>query len=273
MPNGRPPRFVRLGRGLQADFSWWRRFWREYNGVSMCLEDLWQQAEDLQLWTDASLEGFGAFFVTPDGPQYVGGKWEDYGVDVSLFGTKPCGVDDDLRFHTSELELLAIAIALTTWGEYLSQRRFVMKCDNSSAERTVNTGRARDPGLMVGMREVFFASAKHSFDVRCEHIDTKKNVAADALSRDDEETFFEFVEEKFGFGREELERVESKLDVGEMLRKIRRARRAVARAAGSKASSDVQAEIKSQPDAECTASSDEECHGEPANRSRGNQYE
>ena len=54
-------------------------------------------------------------------------------------------------------------------------------------------------------------------------------MAADALSRDDEETFFAFVAEKHGFAREELTRVESKLDVAAMLQKIRRARRAAFR--------------------------------------------
>ena len=80
-------RFVRCNRSIKVDLSWWLKFVDEFNGVSMMLDSHWSDASSLGLFTDASLEGFGACYVMPDGTaEYFGGcLWSDImpGIDTS----------------------------------------------------------------------------------------------------------------------------------------------------------------------------------------------
>jgi hypothetical protein len=92
---------------------------------------------------------------------------------------------------------------------------------------TINTHRARDGGMMVAMRELFFAAAKHSFALRSRHIRTESNVLADAASRWFKEpkykqVFFDFAREEFGLGPSEMTQVTPTMDVADALRRIRR---------------------------------------------------
>jgi hypothetical protein len=203
-------RFVRLNRGLKCDLQWWLRYWSEYNGVSLILEELWRDAEELQFWTDASLDGYGACFNTPDGPQFFGGLWSDFGVDTS-------------EMHISELEMLAVGMAVHQWGQYLAQRRVLIRVDNEACVHTLASGRCRDPGMMVCMREMFFTMAKDSFLLRAKHIGTKDNVLADAASRSEMDRFYAFGLSEFGWRKEDMTEVTPSLDVAALLRKMRSA--------------------------------------------------
>ena len=219
----RGKRRVRLGRGVRLDLDWWLRFWEQYNGKSLSLDAFETTAEELSLWTDASFSGFGACFMTPDGPQYFGGRWSDYGLNPKAEG-----------FHISELEACAVALAMDLWGKYLSQRRIVMRCDNEATVHMINTGRCKDPGMMCSMRSLFFTMAKHSFAMNSKHVKTEDNVLADSASRwfDDpkyREVFFKFARDEFGFERDEMTQVTPTLDIAELLRKIKKARAAAAR--------------------------------------------
>ena len=196
--------------------------------TSLCLEELWRDAEELQFWTDASTGecdenglslgggGFGACFMTPDGPQYMGGSWKSIGVDIA-------------GLHVSEVEMLAVSLAVETWGKYLQQRRIVMRCDNSACVESINRQRCKDPGMAVGLRCLFLTMAKHSFLMRSKHIGTKENVLADSASREDWDEFFRFAKEEFGLESNDMERVEPTLDMEDMMRRIRKAKASVAR--------------------------------------------
>jgi len=230
---GRKPRFLRLttprGRAMKQDLQWWRRLWREFDGVSAVLDEEWSSAERLFLHTDASWSpkpgeendgGFGAIFeVSPGKFEFFGGAWKEFGVET-------CGM------HISELEMLAVSMAMETWGHHLTGKRVVIRCDNSATVDCINRGRVRDGGMMVGMRELALSAAKHSFDVRCDWIATKENVFADSASRADKDgwgVFFRHCKEKLGLEPEQLEQVEPSLDVPAVLEKIRRTHVATAR--------------------------------------------
>ena len=168
------------------------------------------------------MTGFGGFFVLPDGrAEYFGGSWSSYGVDTS-------------GMHISQLEMLAVAIAAHQWGEYLAGRRIVVRVDNESSVYTINSGRCRDGGMMVAMRQLFFAACKHSFALRSRWISTEDNVLADAASRWDAEpryrqVFFDFARTELGLSAEELTRVEPRMDVADALRRVHRSVLAAAR--------------------------------------------
>ena len=193
------------------------------------LDEEWSSAERLFLHTDASWSpkpgeendgGFGAIFeVSPGKFEFFGGAWKEFGVET-------CGM------HISELEMLAVSMAMETWGHHLTGKRVVIRCDNSATVDCINRGRVRDGGMMVGMRELALSAAKHSFDVRCDWIATKENVFADSASRADKDgwgVFFRHCKEKLGLEPEQLEQVEPSLDVPAVLEKIRRTHVATAR--------------------------------------------
>lgn len=159
------------------------------------------------------MTGFGAVFLTPSGAEYFAGKWTDYGIDPKALG-----------FHISELEMLVVTCVGATWGHLLSTKRVLMRCDNESCVQTLQRGRCRDPGMMCCVRELCLAMAKHSFDMMAHHIRTEENVLADAASRDDWERFFSYALSEFGLTT--LKRIEPKIDLALMLRRIRDARAA-----------------------------------------------
>ena len=214
---------------MKQDLQWWRRLWREFDGVSAVLDEEWSNAERLFLHTDASWSpkagdendgGFGAIFeVAPGRFEYFGGEWKEFGVET-------CGM------HISELEMLAVSMAMETWGRYLHGRRVVIRCDNSATVDCINRGRVRDAGMMIGMRELALSAARHSFDVRCDWIATKKNVFSDSASRAGKDgwgVFFRHCKEQLGLEPEQLTQVKPTLDTPAVLEKIRRAYLAKAR--------------------------------------------
>jgi len=211
----RKGRFVRLNRSIRLDLQFWERLWADgYNGKHMLLEEQWTQADVLRFWTDASLDGYGAVYETPDGPEFFYGKWSDFGLDMK-----------DGSWHISEAEMAVVSMAAATWGHHLGGRRVVTRCDNDACVQSINRGRCKDPGMMVGLRELFFAMAKHSFSMRSLHIGTKDNVLSDAASRDDWPRFYEFAESEFGWSREMMREVSPGLDVGDFLRRMQKSHR------------------------------------------------
>ena len=215
----RKGKFVRLNRGIKADLAWWLKFWSEFNGVSLTLDE---EFTELRFFTDASFLGFGACFDTPDGPQFFCGRWTD-------FGLPPPEELEASGWHISELEMLAVAMAAETWGHYLARRKGVIRVDNEASVHTINNGRCHDGGMMVVMRELFHIAAKHSFMLRCRHIGTKDNVLADAPSRDDLEAFYAFAKAEFGWERADITRVECTLDVRAVIERMERAHAWMAR--------------------------------------------
>jgi len=219
-------RFIRLtsrddnneGRGIKCDCQWWISFWSEWNGVSFMREEEWRNAETLNFWTDASLDGYGACFVLPDGTaQYFGGAWSEFGIDTR-----------DGRWSISELEALVIWMAADVWSEHLTKRRFKMRCDNMSACYMLNKGCCADGAMMVTMRALDLAMAKGSFEMRARWIGTKENVLADEASRACNDPrawdrFFAYAHEHFGLERSSMRRVGAPAGTVALLRKMDRA--------------------------------------------------
>ena len=58
-----PKHFVRLTREVKADIGIWHQFLQQFNGRSFFLEEVWEDSDSLQLFTDSSgALGFGAIF-------------------------------------------------------------------------------------------------------------------------------------------------------------------------------------------------------------------
>ena len=223
-------KFCRINRGLKCDLSWWISFVLEdggWHGVSMLIEDFVTTAEELGLFTDASLEGFGATFVLPDGTcEFFSGRWGDVlpGIDTS---------QETGTWHISELELLVQVMAMQQWSSHLTQRRIISRCDNESAVHAINSGRARDPAMSLLLRELWLTKARGSFEMQAKHVKTHDNVLGDNPSRwtrDDgardaavEAEFFAHLAAHYGVAKRDAVEVEVAADTEGLLRRMRKA--------------------------------------------------
>ena len=200
-------RWTRLSRGVQADLAWWKRFWKDYNGTHLTAELGWTLAEDVGLFTDASLSGWGCIC----GEEYMAGAWPKCAKGLSI----------------NELELLTVAVAAAKFGPSWARRRIIANVDNMAAVSTINSGAAKAAPLMVAMRELYLAAAKNGFEIKAKHIGTKLNVAADAASRGEWERFFDHVKNVLNLNC--VRQVQPNLDIEAAVQRMQKARLAAAR--------------------------------------------
>jgi len=222
-------RWVRLTEDAKFDLRWWLKFMEQYNGESMMLDDYNSTAEELGIFADASLEGYGACWIKADGTaEYFGGLWADV-----LPGIR---TEQALKeWHVSELEALVQLMVAHQWGAALGGRRVVVRCDNESAVTAINRMRCKDPGMSVVTKELWFTKMCHGFDVRCRHIKTAANVLGDCPSRwtradgsrdvKYEGEFFDFARSVFGLGRADMTEVAPSLDTRGVLLRMQKAHR------------------------------------------------
>ncbi len=161
-------------------------------------------AEDIGLFTDASLEGWGVIY----GDKYMAGAWPKCANGLSI----------------NELELLVVAIAAAKFGPEWARRRIVTNCDNMAAVHTINSGAARAPPLMVAMRQLYMSAARHGFEIKAKHIGTKLNVAADSASRGDWTRFFDHVQKVLNIDKSDMRQVGPNLDIEAAIRRMQKAR-------------------------------------------------
>ena len=186
-------------------------------------------AEELGLFTDASLEGFGASFVLPDGTcEVFSGRWDEVmpGIDTSQ-ATK--------EWNISELELLVVIMAMTQWSKHLAQRRVVMRCDNAAAVSVANTGHARDGAMSALLRELWYVKARGSFEMQAKHVKTHDNQLGDIPSRwtrpdgsrdvEAETELYEHLAEHYGVAAEGVHEVAVAADTAGLLRRMQKAHR------------------------------------------------
>ena len=85
--------------------------------------------------------------------------------------------------HINVLELLAIAVALLTWGMHYTDTDFVVFTDNKPITQIWLSGTTKDRDIMAIIRYLFFFLAKRNINVRLQHIYGYSNKCADSLSR------------------------------------------------------------------------------------------
>ena len=85
--------------------------------------------------------------------------------------------------HITVQELIPIVIAAALWGRRWSGQTVQVWCDNEAAVSIINTGTSMDLEALHLMRCLAFISAKFQFYLFATHVQGKRNVIADALSR------------------------------------------------------------------------------------------
>ena len=160
-----PTHHIRLNRALHSDLLWRKVLLPSWNGCSFFYDDDWISSSRLELYTDASHAGFGAYFSG----DWLYGSFQEHDIPLSR----------SIAFK----ELYAIAIAVHTWSSELASRNILFHCDNSSVVHALSNGTSRCRHIMTLLRFLFFTCAHHSIMLRAVHINGVDNHWADALSR------------------------------------------------------------------------------------------
>ena len=160
--------FLKVGKytiptETKKDFIWWKRFLKDYNGVSI----LWLQdtlTADVLLATDLSLVGAGAVCAN----EYFHVKYPQQILEKFS--------------NIAHLEMLAIILAIKLWGDTVSGKVVHLSCDNQACVEVINTGRASDRKLQECLRELVMLVAKKQAWLKLVYVSTTKNTLPDLLS-------------------------------------------------------------------------------------------
>ena len=155
---------VLIPEEAKKDIHWWKVYLPFYNGISMMPWQDWS-IPDAVFASDACLTGCGAW----SGGQYF-----------------HCTFPEDIlekNLHINALELLAVIVAMKTWGEFWAGRRIQILCDNMTSVTVINKGSTRDTFLQQCLREIAYVTARFEFEIHASHIIGRENRIPDLLSR------------------------------------------------------------------------------------------
>ena len=155
---------IRLNREFHLDLTWWREFFKSWDGLSFLLSPRWAPLPDFQVTSDAAgAIGYGAIFSG----HWFAGKW--------LTGQQPLSI--------AYKELFPAVIAAALWGSKWVSKRVKFRSDNKAVIAVLQSGTSRDPNMMVLLRYLSLLAARHSFAFTASSIKGRLNPIADALSR------------------------------------------------------------------------------------------
>jgi hypothetical protein len=190
--NGQSHKFT-ISREFRKDLNWWSRFMESFNGVTLIGDMAWT-TPDGEFATDACLTGCGGAnrgtFFRAMFPDYILAK----------------------ELHISALELLTVLLAVRLWCAQYHGMRIIILCDNLASVQVLNSGRTKDPWMLLCVREIAFLCAQHNLELRAQHIAGVLNRIPDLLSRDhlDPANFLAFQELNLDLALKEI--VVSELD-------------------------------------------------------------
>ena len=172
---GRQDHMIRLNAAFRADLEWWHVFVGSWNGISMMLKESWQ-TPGVEIWSDASGSwGCGALW----GTQWFQVAWCEWpGFATASIAAK---------------ELLPIIVATAIWGSGWEGSTVLCHCDNQSVVAAIKGGYCKDPAMAHMLRCLFFLEAKFDITLTAIHLAGVDNGAADAISRNKLEVFFDLV--------------------------------------------------------------------------------
>ena len=161
---------VPLTPAVLADVAWWAEFLHSWNGRSLLYEDEWSDAPRIELFTDACLRGYGAYYAG----RWFEGAWSPE--------EEACAARTQ-RVSMPFLEMRALALAAATWGHLWRCKKITFRCDCMPVVQAFEQARSCSTVQMHQIRSLHQMAAKHGFDFRVAHIAGVTNTVADVLSR------------------------------------------------------------------------------------------
>ena len=156
---------IRLNREFRSDLLWWSTLAPHWNGCSL-LAPAFLSIPDIIVHTDASGSwGFGGFSTQ----SWFQGEWPENWKDQNI----------------TAKELLPILLAAGSWGHTWGGKAIEFKCDNLAIVGSITSWRSKEPLVMNLLRSLALLAMHFRFHLKASHIAGSRNVAADALSRND----------------------------------------------------------------------------------------
>lgn len=172
---------TRLNAEFRKDVMWWVEFVSTFNGKAKIIPT---EAPTIAIYSDASLKGFGALH----GADWLAGNFGKEGSMRTWLGHHWVTGDDEdcVTRNINVLELWPILKAVERWCGQWSNKTVVVVTDNTQVRAAINTGRSTNKTTMKWLRQIFWLSISHNFDLQSVYINTKNNVICDSLSRLDQ---------------------------------------------------------------------------------------
>ena len=155
-----------LNLEFRRDVQWWIQFLPHFHSTSIIITSDWSNPDGL-IATDSCLKGCGGTFISKK--RYFA-------------CTFPQDILDGVSGIT-QLECMAVIVALKLWCHELKGLKFVIRCDNSATVSVINSGRSQELFLQQCAREIAFLACKHEFQIHAVHISGLENRLPDFLSR------------------------------------------------------------------------------------------
>ena len=102
------------------------------------------------------------------------------------WGGEYCYFDFPSQFsewHISALEMLTLVVCVKLWCKDWAGKKIQVFCANQSCVTSINSGKIKDKAMAACLRELAFASALGSFQIRAVYITSGDNRYPDLLSR------------------------------------------------------------------------------------------
>lgn len=152
---------ISLTTESRKDIQWWCEFLPTWNGIAIIHTET-LDSSSINLFTDASGVGIGGFFS---------GAWFSIALNLTH------------KYSITFIELLAIVVAVFSWGEAWKNKQLVLYTDNLAIVHVWSSGSCRCPNIMHLVRFLFFYTAEHNINLLVRHIKGQHNTYADLLSR------------------------------------------------------------------------------------------
>lgn len=156
---------IKLSREALLDLQWWSDCLASHNGVSF-MPRPWHDDSTFHIFSDASNLAVAACW----GNHWYYAPFEDGFISFS---------DESINWR----ELIAVVMALNTWGELLQGSNIVFHIDNTSVCYLIHKMYSPSRPLMALLRIWALLVERYSVHYMAVYIPTDKNVDADDLSR------------------------------------------------------------------------------------------
>lgn len=159
----KPHFYIRLGSEELKDMAMWTKFLTSYNGITILRPPSTVSSATINLYTDASAEGFGGTYGTSWIQEHYPDSWKSY--------------------HISVLEIYPIYVLIKLFAKKIVNADLTFHCDNEAVVTVINKQTSKNPYLLKIIRLVVLEQLKHNFTLQCVHIPGLRNILADRISR------------------------------------------------------------------------------------------
>lgn len=159
----KPYFYIRLNNDIKEDLLIWIRFLSFYNGITIITPRESLSSNDLHMFTDSCIKGYGGTF----GSDYVCGlfpeSWQLYSIEF--------------------LELYPIFLLIHIFANKLSNKRVIFHCDNNSIVQIINKQSSKCKNIMFLLRPLILTMLNYNILFSAIHIPGVHNKFCDDLSR------------------------------------------------------------------------------------------